>query len=131
MTRERHIPESRIALNPVVIDDSKRGGVPDDHTPDCFYYRHGVCPKPFPPSFPPLEIQPKKTIHGTWVATSESDKPPLDEHALITRLMEWEIKAHLNAVKHSGYTKGLEHAAEEKAYGRVIRLIQEGRGVRK
>lgn len=84
---ERHIPESRIALNPVVIDDSKR--------------------------------------------EAANRKDPLDEHALIARLIEWEIKAHLGAVKHSGYTKGLEHAAEERAYGRVIRLIQEGREVRK
>jgi hypothetical protein len=83
---ERHIPESRIALNPVVIDDSKR-----------------EVPHP----------------------------KPLDEHALLTRLMEWEMKEHIAAKKHHGFTKGLEHAAEEKAYGRVIRLIQEGRGVRK
>ena len=56
---------------------------------------------------------------------------PLDEHALIARLIEWEMKEHVAAKKHHGFTKGLEHAAEEKAYGRVIRLIQEGRGVRK
>ena len=60
---ERHIPESRIALNPVVIDDSKR-----------------EVPHP----------------------------KPLDEHALLTRLMEWEMKEHIAAKKHHGFTKGLE-----------------------
>lgn len=87
MKQDRHIPESHIAINPVVIDDSKRGYTP---TPR-----------------------------------------PLDEHSLITRLMEWEMKEHIAAKKHRGFTKGLEHASMEKAYSRVIRLIQEGRGVRK
>ena len=60
-----------------------------------------------------------------------NDQTPLDEHALITRLTEWEMKEHIAAVRHHGFTKGLEHAVEEKSYGRVIRLIQEGRWVRK
>lgn len=37
---ERHIPESRIALNPVVIDDSKRE-VPSEHPLVAAHRDHG------------------------------------------------------------------------------------------
>lgn len=61
-----------------------------------------------------------------------TDNKPLDEHALITRLMEWEMKEHISAKKANPLTrKRSGHEEAEKAYGRVIRLIQEGRGVRK
>ena len=56
-----------------------------------------------------------------------SHRCPIDEYAIIERLKDWELKAHNNASKHPGFTKGLEYKIEEKAYGRVINLIQNGR----
>lgn len=85
MTQElpRTIPEARIAINPIVIDDSKR--------------------------------------------QSKSHRAPIDEYSLLSRLTSWELEEHLSAHKHQGFTKGLEHMAAEKAYRRVIELIQNGR----
>ena len=38
-----------------------------------------------------------------------------DTPALLSWLAEKEMKAHINAAKHQGFTKGLEYSAEEKA----------------
>lgn len=59
--------------------------------------------------------------------THPGNNCPLDEHALVERLKDWELKAHTNAAKHAGFTKGLEHQVEERCYGRIIRLIENGR----
>lgn len=53
--------------------------------------------------------------------------PPQDTHSLLSWLIDQELKAHNNAAKHHGFTKGLEYAAEEKAYKRVIDKIRNGR----
>lgn len=83
---ERTIPKSRIALNPIVIDDSKR----------------------------------QSTEHHC----------PLDEHALVERLKEWELEAH-NRCEKANYANqiisfGLA-AKERDAYRRAIDLIENGR----
>jgi hypothetical protein len=41
------------------------------------------------------------------------------------------MKEHIAAMKCPELAKRRQHEVAEKAYGRVIRLIQEGRGVRK
>jgi hypothetical protein len=50
-----------------------------------------------------------------------------DMYSLMQTLIRWELKAHLGAVKHATFTKGLEYAAEERAYRRVIEKIQNGK----
>lgn len=50
-----------------------------------------------------------------------------DMYSLLQTLIQWELEAHLNAAKHATFTKGLEFAAEERAYHRVIEKIQNGR----
>ena len=59
------------------------------------------------------------------------DNKPLDEHALITRLEMLERDALLDARRYRSIIKQATSDGEARAYGRVIRLIQEGRGVRK
>ncbi len=95
--RERQIPESRIALNPVVVDDSKRG---------------------------------------------EPTRCPLDEHALVERLKEWELEAHNKrwkdkckdceynlacTVDSTSKTDVCGKTGERVILKRVIDLIQNGR----
>jgi len=79
----RTIPESKIAINPVIINDTHR--------------------------------------------QSKEHRCPIDEYALLSRLTELELKEHIAAAKHHGFTKGIEHESAEKAYHRVIELIQNGR----
>jgi hypothetical protein len=58
---------------------------------------------------------------------TDEHRCPLDEHALVERLKEWELKEHIAVAKHHGFTKGIEHESAEKAYRRVIDLIHNGR----
>lgn len=83
----RTIPESKIVINPVIINDTHR--------------------------------------------QSREHRCPLDEHALVERLKEWELDAH-NSETFSRNGESTEYddgifKGEEKAYRRVIDLIQNGR----
>ena len=49
---------------------------------------------------------------------------PDDIPALESWLRDKSLKAHNNAAKHHGFTKGLEYEAEEKAMNKVIEKIQ-------
>jgi hypothetical protein len=52
---------------------------------------------------------------------------PMDEHALVERLKEWELDAH-TMVENTRYKVNKPfYLGEEKAYGRVIDLIENGR----
>jgi hypothetical protein len=79
----KQIPESNIAISPVIINDTHR--------------------------------------------QSREHRCPIDEHALVERLKEWELREHIAAAKHHGFTKGREHEAKVEAFHRVIDLIQNGR----
>lgn len=47
-----------------------------------------------------------------------------DIHSLLQWCIGQELKAHINAVKHHGFTKGLEWEAEEKTWQKIIEKIQ-------
>jgi hypothetical protein len=87
----RSIPASKIAINPIIINDTHR--------------------------------------------QSREHRCPLDEHALVERLKEWELEAHLHdcdkcihdSEEMHYMTCPCECMGEEKAYRRVIDLIQNGR----
>jgi hypothetical protein len=60
MTPKHVNPGQDTTINPIVINDSYRSAPmtpPADHDPQCFYRRHGTCPKPFPPKFPTTKTQ--------------------------------------------------------------------------
>lgn len=50
-----------------------------------------------------------------------------DIYSLLAWCIDQQLKAHLNAAKHHGFTKGLEYAAEERMWARIIDKIQNGR----
>jgi hypothetical protein len=58
---------------------------------------------------------------------SANHRCPLDEHALIERLKEWELEAHNHVVFASTMNEEVYHDGLEKAYRRVIDLIKSGR----
>ena len=47
-----------------------------------------------------------------------------DIDGLLAWAIDKELQAHINAVKHHGFTKGLEWGAREKAFHEMVEKIQ-------